>query len=244
MNSEIEKYLIDLQDKTAYSYFHKNSPDKKIALVIIEPRNDLMLPYVIAAFCRYLPYANLYVFHSEDNYMLLKNSILSSYENIYYKCMSTKNITVNQYSQLLKTVDFWNLINEEIILIFQLDTVAFRHPSEKFFNFPFIGAVCGPNGSIMNGGLSIRHKSAMIKMIEENQERIGKKSNEAEDIFFTETLRASKEYKNKLPSQKECHEFSYESGPIQFYTPFGAHGTNKGWLDSNGWKQLLRTSRY
>jgi len=230
------------------SKIHKNNPKNNKVAVIVEPRKSYFLPLVIKNVMSVLnPETNetnetndewnLCVWTGELNSDWL-TAVLTVSEGweFTHKKIHSSNITTTQYSDLLKSREFWEAIEEEHILIFQTDTVLLRRPPNRMLEYPMIGAPCGdissshnkePQNFIMNGGLSLRQKSAMIKVI--NFSRV---TDEAEDIFFTKNL--------IKPPFAECAMF-VENFVIDATTVIGIHGTDKMYLDPAVIEFLLKS---
>jgi hypothetical protein len=73
---------------------------------------------------------------------------------------------IRGYNKLLKSKNFWNKIKEENVLIFQEDSRLLREGIEDFYEYDYIGATWDFYPFVGNGGLSFRHKSAMLKVLE------------------------------------------------------------------------------
>lgn len=150
--------------------------------VIVEPRSEHLL---LEAVCRNIKYFlpdnwNLIVYsHNED---LIRERL----KNIDFKFYKThkESFTPEEYSELLMSLEFWNNIPGENVLIFQTDsfiTKKFTYSYiENIKKYPFIGAVYryiepGSNDDLlcfdkkrnfsMSGGFSFRKKSVMIDCI-------------------------------------------------------------------------------
>lgn len=130
----------------------------ELAAVIVDTRR-LSLYQVITEHLFYLPkYTKLYVFSSEDN-MHLKEML-----NCEFHVVEVNDI--RGYNKLLKSKNFWNKIKEENVLIFQEDSRLLREGIEDFYEHDYIGATWDFYPFVGNGGLSFRHKSAMLKVLE------------------------------------------------------------------------------
>jgi len=80
------------------------------------------------------------------------------------------NLSRNEYSNYLCTVDFWNLLTGEKILIYQEDSCIFKNNIDDFVMFDYIGAPWNSISSsnnicVGNGGFSLRTKKIMIDII-------------------------------------------------------------------------------
>lgn len=127
--------------------------------------------------------------------------------------------SIDEYNKLFTSVEFWNKIAEENILIIQHDSALLRHGIEDFYEFDFIGApIKWIDFPAMNGGLSFRHKSAMIKIINE----IPYNGTENEDLYF---CRGAEVLNLKLPTFDKAKQFSCET--IFNYGSLGFHAIEK-----------------
>lgn len=130
----------------------------ELAAVIVDTRR-LSLYQVITEHLFYLPkYTKLYIFSSEDN------RHLQEMLNCEFHVVEINDI--RGYNKLLKSKNFWNKIKEENILIFQEDSRLLREGIEDFYEYDYIGATWDFYPFVGNGGLSFRHKSAMLKVLE------------------------------------------------------------------------------
>jgi hypothetical protein len=134
-------------------------------------------------------------------------------------------MTSAQYSHLLMSADFWNVVCEEHVLVFQADSVVVRPVPDAALRWDYIGAVCGelhPDRFVMNGGLSLRRRSAMLRAIA----LLADSDRDApEDVAFCRAMRAAGAT-FALPSMAECDAFAIESqGDPR--TAIGMHGTDK-----------------
>ena len=150
------------------------------------------------------------------------------------------------YSRILQTVDFWETIDEEHILIYHIDSfinVNSTHKIDEFIEYPFIGATYTYGTTDINvsrtkntkfginGGFSTRHKSAMIdciknvsydKLIEYRKDNnldtdfFQNKDTINEDMFFHNALEI---LSYRLPLENICDDFC--SQQIKNYNSFG-----------------------
>ena len=130
----------------------------ELAAVIVDTRR-LSLYQVITEHLFYLPkYTKLYIFSSEDN------RHLQEMLNCEFHVVEINDI--RGYNKLLKSKNFWNKIKEENILIFQEDSRLLREGIEDFYEYDYVGAAWDFYPFVGNGGLSFRHKSSMLKVLE------------------------------------------------------------------------------
>lgn len=231
MDHAVAQFLIDY-DRRTYNYRHVNKPTNTKTAVIVDTRSAFFLPLVIKNFMSILgPSWNLRVFHGRANEMFLRRSLPGW--QIHLERLELHKLDQASYSRLLKSEDFWQRVPEEHILVFQMDTVLFRPIPESSFRYDMIGAPCGRD--TINGGLSLRKKSAMIRCIRTGVEEIHSHPDEAEDIFFTRRLRQDNQA--AVPDKKTCAMFSAES----YAHPecIGGHGTDKYYLSSDQWRSMI-----
>ena len=104
------------------------------------------------------------------NYPLVDKICKSISPNIKVIKHNVNNMTQTEYSKFLTTMEFWNLLKGEKILIYQEDSIIFKNNIHEFLEYDFIGAPFLKNSddtpnSVGNGGLSLRSKSKMIEII-------------------------------------------------------------------------------
>ena len=228
-------YLMQYYDKKVPIVLD-NTSNK--CLVIIETRPSFWLPLVIKNAVDKCPGYNLYVFGTPNVNQFLRHTLEGEYYNI---TINTYMRNIQEYNHLLTSSDFWEQIKEEHIIIFQLDTLFLRNPTEQHIQYDYNGAVCGKlnreNEFIINGGLSYRSKKAMLfacKLIDDSYDGL------AEDVIFTKLMRKHNEL-FKLPGIAECNDFSIETLG-NFDKAIGIHGTDKYYiLDKSIYQLLMKT---
>lgn len=227
----LEAAVGDFLLKYALPYEHV-SRDSTKAMVIVETRPAFWLPYVIANASHVLGY-ELYVFGSRPVLDLVASSISGRYKTVL---LADQRLTTQQYSQLLFSKPFWELIEQENILVFQCDCVLLRSVAEEAFGFDFIGPMCGEASEqrfIVNGGLSLRTKSGMLRALKHVTQEDELRN--PEDVVFTRIMRDHPD-EFKLPTLTDCYKFAIESlGDVR--SAIGIHGTDKYYTDT---AQVLR----
>lgn len=205
----------------------------KYTAVIVEPRIHDAWPLVLGNFLRNLDERwDFLIFCGTDNEEYLIKLIDAEFEHHKHRIkminMNISNYTINEYSALLMTREFYEKIPTEIFLIFQLDSLIsdkYNHYIYDFIQYDYVGAPWNFNNDVGNGGLSLRRKTAMIDIIESPNERI-----HIEDLFF------SKYTKNK-PTFEEAKRFSVET--VYSKESFGMH---KCWGNDISADELLQIS--
>lgn len=122
------------------------------------------------------------------------------------------HLNASLYNKLLTSLDFWNVLNYERVLIFQHDSGLLREGITEFLEYDFIGApIKHIKYPALNGGLSLRNPKKMIEVIE------GLKYNETihgnEDMYFCNHM--------KVAPIEEARKFScetmFELGTLGFH---------------------------
>ena len=177
--------------------------------LIIEPRDNEDIIDVIIDFNKKLnEYSHKWkiVFYCGKN---LKTKWLNTFKNINIEIreLNTNNLTNNEYSDLCKNKELWESLYGEFVLVFQLDTIIrneLPYTIDYFINLnkSYIGGNMYYNWDELsrdnihinirnfNGGLSLRKRLDMIKIIEtfkpENTIRPSHKmQTDQEDVYFT-----------------------------------------------------------
>jgi hypothetical protein len=213
------KRLMEYEGKEC---IHKNKETNNKVAVIVETREAYFLPHVIKNICEKLGDTwNLHIFVNEEVLKYLKREL----PDVEYRTtlLLSKKLSIENYSYLLRSKEFWRSIKEEKILIFQTDTYLFHEIPEWVLEYDFIGAPCGViknyDEFTINGGLSIRSKKAMIECSLEDKENNYIVA--PEDVYFSSVMRGN----YKLPNYFRATEFSTEN--INERRSIGIHGTDK-----------------
>jgi hypothetical protein len=213
------------------------------ALVIVETRPSFFFPHVVAGAISTHPGWHLYVFGTPEVHALLDSCCDNECKDYTKITLGSARMTSQQYSHLLMSSGFWDCILEEHVLVFQTDSVLVRPTPPRYLDYAYVGAVCGPvdDGAsfIMNGGLSLRRRSAMQRAVHHIRHRHPALLDEPEDVAFCAVMRAyPAEF--SLPSMRDCNEFAVESvGDAS--KAVGMHGTDKYYAPSQLIADLLVT---
>lgn len=133
----------------------------------------------------------LQVYHGTDNEEFVRNS-LKNYQNIEFINLNVSKIDIEGYNQILLSKNFHERIPTDKFLVFQTDAVTFKPLDKKFLEYDYIGAPWKKElheeykAEVGNGGLSIRSKAAMLKIISQNIPRI---KNQPEDLYLAQILK-------------------------------------------------------
>lgn len=228
-----------------------NDKNNKVA-VIVEPRKHEMLEFVIKNVATKLDETwNLHIFTSDPEWCM---NLFPDWI-IKYTKISCDNLTIQQYSNLLMDKQFWELIKEEHILIFQTDCIFFKSGFDKFLEYDYIGPNyynpkhVSPLGNGIQGGVSMRRKSAMIdciknidyNIINNYRKNMGSHilDDVIEDVYFTHACEILK--KNVATKQinrnfgiEVCYDYNLET--------HCHHGFNKPYLSMEDAMKLLSNS--
>ena len=212
-------------------YKHKDNCTN--LMVIFETRLSLSLILVIKNAIDILPNFNLMVISTKSSLEFLEKI----FGKIYYKVEVNKTkINLKEYSEVLRSKNFWSNIKEKQVLVFQSDTLFLRNIKDnEFKDLSMLGAVCvnfhDNDKFAINGGFSLRNKNLMLELCENKVI-----TSEIEDIFYTEQIR--KYYPEILPQINDCHNFAIESYGNKL-TAKGIHGTDKYYMTNNDYKEIF-----
>tara|TARA_A100001011_G_C14015851_1_gene717370 strand:- start:48 stop:779 length:732 start_codon:yes stop_codon:yes gene_type:complete len=221
--------LISRYNRKYSDYFKTIELPKKSenALVIVEPRCHQNLAFCIKNACYYCRGWSLYIFHSKSNREFVEKILGNKKDNVNLIEFCSDNITRNEYSSLLCSVDFWIKIKATNILIFQTDVHIRRFGVEEFLKYDYVGAPWKRNKIMFNsdirvgnGGLSLRKKWQMIKIITKCSRKNYLKhfTIQNEDLYFAYY---AKKLGLKVPHQNEAMKFSVER--VYYNDPIGTH---------------------
>lgn len=198
-------------------------PDK--ALLIVETRPSYFLPHVVASAVQTHPGWHLYVFGTPAVHTLLA-SHCKNYEAATRATLgAAARMSVQDYSALMLSEEVWAAVREEHVLVFQSDCVLVRPTPPHALQHDFIGATCGlldPERFVINGGLSLRRRSAMLLACQLMTPDLAGKP---EDVALCALMRRHPA-RFDLPSFEECMDFAIETAGNPSKA-VGLHGTDK-----------------
>lgn len=212
---------------------HPPAFNSALECVIIEPRCHANLSAVLRNMSCMLPNAALTVFHSTANESFVRD-IVGSTNQVKLYCFTESNINRNQYSELLCTPAFWDIIQSPRALIFQTDSGMRKNTMLRFMEFDYVGApwswqIYGDTNIYLgNGGFSLRTPSVMKSICSNflrNPHFPDKEAGEPEDIFYGRILAHINDV--CLPSYEEASMFSVEhnthTDPLGFHQGYAFH---------------------
>jgi hypothetical protein len=161
-----------------------------------------------------------------------------------------ENLNQSEYSKLLSSSKFWDLIFGKKVLIYQEDSIIFKTNVNDFIKYDFIGAPFPkrqndtPN-NVGNGGFSIRTTAVMKKVIQTqtieetkfNTSTLAYMKNTGltyppEDVYFSKVIQEN--ILGTVADWNTAYDFSTESVPNA--ESFGGH---KFWLSNSNWKKMM-----
>jgi len=156
--------------------------------VIVELRRHPHLSYILRNIVHFLDETwGLHIFHGSDNERFVKE-IVQGWGDVHLTNLQKKNLTKEEYSLLLTSLEFWQGIESEHILLFQTDSILRRRGIERFLGYDYVGAPWKSEDSPPvggNGGFSLRRSSAMLKILQHDRGDIPRVP---EDIYFCTKL--------------------------------------------------------
>jgi len=138
--------------------------------VIVEPRKHSKLKIVITNILKNLKDVKVQIFHGNLNKEFILSELKEFANNIILTNIKKDNLTIREYSNMLLTKNFYDLIKGERILLFQTDSCICNYNEdilEECQKYGYVGAPTKRYKEIpwQNGGFSFRKKSLMIKAV-------------------------------------------------------------------------------
>jgi len=185
------------------------------------------------------------------NYDMVASICKSISNNINIIRLDVDNMTQSKYSEFLTTMEFWNLLKGEKILIYQEDSIIFKNNIQEFIDYDVIGAPFLKNSndtpnSVGNGGLSLRSKSIMIEVIKKidptscdynsstlDYMKFVNLEFPPEDVYFSKCMQEN--IIGLVADWDVAYQFSSET--VFNENSFGAH---KFWCSNEKWKSYIK----
>lgn len=183
------------------------------------------------------------------DYMLTMRDKINA--NIKIIKLDLKNVTHNDYNNLLLTKHFWTNFVGEKILLYQSDSFIFKTNISDFLEWDYIGAPFSKKQllsihQVGNGGLSLRSKSKMIEILDNVNltdnvySRVVNKyknickslDNYPEDIVFSQNIQTLNI--GKVPDYETATKFACDS--IYTDDSFGMHCM---WNGCKNWEEVF-----
>ena len=197
--------------------------------VLVEFRSSAMIFTVVHNVQYHLPASwRIQIFHGKENAPFLRDStlapliesgkiILTQLDSIYGR---------NRTTELLTSPNFWNQVQGEKVLLFQIDSMMCsnsRHTIDEFLQYDYVGAPWDPSwfsfGNeqlVGNGGFSLRTRSKILALLEKKPYN----GSQPEDVWFSKNLRL---VDGKIPPVDIAKKFAVETVPYD--RPLAAHTT-------------------
>jgi len=181
------------------------------------------------------------------NYTFVKKICNDIDANIKVINTGHDNMTQRTYSDYVATIDFWNLLVGQKILLYQEDSCIFTSNIHEFLHWDYIGAPwlrkCSKiHPTVGNGGFSLRTKQCMIDVI--NHVSIQKTyiphktfvNNCPEDVYFSYNI-----FKHNIGVIAD-----FDSG-MKFSSEHITHidgslGGHNFWFSDVNWRQRIYSS--
>lgn len=222
-----ELMLERIPEPTAQSKLWSDTPGR-LGVCLIEFRKHPYTKPVLYNMCNIYGGTDttLYIIHGTENEHFVKD-IVKDWSNVRTIRYDHDNIDIEQYNEIMTSVELYNLFQTEFVLIFQTDTIIRKQIPEQFFQYKYVGApwmgypndfphnphIRLGNKLVGNGGFSLRHVERMKEVCSKF-----KKTNADlhEDVFITNYLDDS-----DVPSVDIAKQFSVEW--IYYEDPVGVH---------------------
>jgi len=192
-------------------------PKNKCA-VIVELRRHPHLSYILRNVMYFLDKSwGLHIFHGTENEEYIKK-IVDEWGTVILTNLEKSNLSPIEFNGLLTSIDFWNELKSEHILIFQTDSILRKKGIDEFLQYDYVGAPWKLYGAPEfggNGGLSLRRRSVMLEILEKNYIMDAKYQ---EDLFFCEKL---VDGRYNIAPRDVAMRFSVEE--LFYHDPIGVH---------------------
>ena len=217
----------------------KNKEDNNKTVIFMDDRRDYWFMAVLKNFSYYLDDSwNFTVICTDRNIGWVleelgrnKWKINVRHINEFISDANSSTLDLPTYIKFYTSTDVLEKFNEEIFLTAQFDSMLCRPLEDKWLSYDFIGAPCGIDGKVMNGGCTIRNKNRMIECLE----KFLPDKNVIDDVYYSEKFR---ELGFNVPTVEEAANFAVENFFGKEF-PFGFHGTEKYYFDDNNANILI-----
>lgn len=225
MRKQFGNYLLKFKDAPIV---HRNKPENTKAVIFLDDRMDFWFMAVLKNYRYFLDETwNFHIVTTDRNYEWVCNELGHAawkvkVHNIkeYFPDYAGVTLDLPTYIKFYTTKLVLESFVEDVFLTAQFDSVLLNPLDPKYLEYDFIGAPCGDGA--MNGGCTIRKKSAMLKVLENNTIP----ENVIDDVWYSEQVYWK-------PSPQVAAEFSVENFLIKDSKPFGFHGTNKYYVSDD-----------
>jgi hypothetical protein len=237
MNKKIKINILNEQIKNLREQV-KQIQNSMNTAIIVEPRNLEKLEIIINKFYDILGEKWNFVFYCGKGLSEMWRKKID--KNIEIRELNVNNLTACEYSDLFKSKEFWESLYGEYILTFQADTwILNQSPYDidyfvelkkcfiggnMLYNFPeMFERKIIPKYRNFNGGLSLRHKLSIIKIIDSYPPQLTVYKSHEHDRFMEDAYFVIGGYKlnMNMPDNEECSRFAIHN--IFYDKCFGLH---------------------
>jgi len=200
-------------------------------VVLIEPREHPHLEYVIRNVLYFLePDWGLQIFSGNKNHQFVQN-FTDGWGDIFYENLGVDDLSTRGYNHVKRTAEFWQRVRFEQVLWIEPDCLLRRRGVEEFLGYDYVGAPWGPRHAISpdcrvgNGGLSLRKRSAMLRVADNANTHHSLFA--PEDMYFCVNMNLANSLQPgsfRLPEFETAQRFSVET--VFHPNPLGLH---KAW---------------
>ncbi|MCK5361007.1 MAG: hypothetical protein KAJ95_10300 [Gammaproteobacteria bacterium] len=207
------------------------------SVVLMEPRLHPHLEYVLRNTLYFAGEGwGLEIFAGPENWDYLKK-LTKDWGTVRFHDLQAENLSTIQYNSLKKNADTWKKISAEHICWVELDCLLCRPGIDEFIEWDYVGApwrtkmAISPNCRVGNGGLSLRSRSAMLRIADET--KVGHPIPNpsviyTEDLYFCINMQLCNQVMPgtfKIPDVETAARFCVES--VFSPSPLGLHKTWK-----------------
>jgi hypothetical protein len=210
--------------------------DAERSIVLMEPRLHPYLEYVLRNTLYFAGEGwGLEIFAGPDNWDYLKK-LTRDWGAVRFHDLKTESLSSTQYNSLKKSADTWRILNSETLLWIELDCLLVQQGIDDFLEWDYVGApwhpevAISPNCRVGNGGLSLRKRSAMLRIAEDSKNNPAPNPSPSviytEDMYFCINMQLCNQLQPgafKIPDVETASQFSVES--IYKPSPIGLHKT-------------------
>jgi hypothetical protein len=219
-------------------HLHPPADNALLEMVIVEPRMQPELRYVLANFSHMFPHAALTIFHSSHPDSVAQiQSIIPHDTHIRTFPTLSPSMTVSDYNRLLMSREFWGALRGERILVFQTDSGVLRNTILSFMHYDYVGAPWTRDWAekgatpcfVGNGGLSLRSRWLMEELCT-LEHPLRHTWTGPEDVYFARAIAIYQDMKHdkkvtvSVPPPQVAAAFSveaiYHPGPMGFHKAY------------------------
>lgn len=222
------------------------------SIVLMEPRLHPHLEYVLRNVLYFAGEGwGLEIFAGSENWNYLK-TLTRDWGAVRFHDLKSDNLSAIEYNSLKKHADTWRCLSSEKLLWIELDCLLVQPGINEFLEWDYVGApwraemAISPNCRVGNGGLSLRSRSAMLRIAESSPGHPIPNPSViyTEDLYFCINMQLCNQQQPgsfKIPDVETAANFSVES--IYSRSPKGLHKTWK-YLSSHQLELLLGQINY